>query len=145
MPGAHVVITSPQIIGGPLTQSQFFTTTKFADANPKVIDSIKAASLEAIEFIKKDPRAAVMIYKEVMNDKTNADDLVEMLVPIYMKNLDDDDVAELVRFYSSPTGQRFLDKQPMIMQESMKAGQAWGERMAQEAMDEMNKSEGTKQ
>jgi len=79
VPGAHVVITSPQIIGGPLTQSQFFTTTKFADANPRVIDAIKAASLEAIEFIKKDPRAAVMIYKEVMNDKTNADDLVEML------------------------------------------------------------------
>ena len=79
VPGAHVVLTSPQIIGGPLTQSQFFTTTKFADANPKVVAAIKAASLEAIEFIRKDPRAAVNIYREVMNDKTSADELVDLL------------------------------------------------------------------
>lgn len=79
VPGAHVVLTSPQIIGGPLTQSQFFTTTKFADANPRTIDAVKAASLEAIAFIRQDPRAAVMIYKEVMNDKTSADELVELL------------------------------------------------------------------
>ena len=34
----------PDIIGGPLTQSQFFTTTKFADANPKIIEAIRIAS-----------------------------------------------------------------------------------------------------
>jgi len=79
VPGAHVVLTSPQIIGGPLTQSQFFTTTKFADANPRVVQAIKAASLEAIDFIRANPRAAVDVYKEVMNDKTPAEDLVELL------------------------------------------------------------------
>jgi len=79
VPGAHVVISSPDIIGGPLTQSQFFTTTKFADANPKVIQAIRAATFEAIDFIKKDPRAAVEIYREVTNDKTSADELVELL------------------------------------------------------------------
>ena len=77
--GAHVVITSPEIIGGPLTQSQFFTTTKFADANPKVIAAIKAASLEAIDYIKKDPRGAVETYREVMHDKTSTDELLDML------------------------------------------------------------------
>ena len=79
VPGAHVVLTSPEIIGGPLTQSQFFTTTKFAEANPKVVAAIKAASLEAIDYIKKDPRASVEIYREVMHDKTSAEELLEML------------------------------------------------------------------
>ena len=79
VPGAHIVITSPDIIGGPLTQSQFFTTTKFADANPKVIQAIRAATFDAIAFIKKDPRAAVEIYREVTNDKTSADELVDLL------------------------------------------------------------------
>lgn len=77
--GAHVILTSPEIIGGPLTQSQFFTTTRFADANPKVVNAIKAASLEAIEFIRKNPRAAVEIYREVTNDKTSVDELLELL------------------------------------------------------------------
>ena len=77
--GARVVLTSPEIIGGPLTQSQFFTTTKFADANPRVVAAIKAASLEAIDYIKRDPRGAVEIYREVMHDKTSTDELLDML------------------------------------------------------------------
>ncbi|HVO90913.1 MAG TPA: ABC transporter substrate-binding protein [Casimicrobiaceae bacterium] len=79
VPGAHIVISSPQIIGGPLTQSQFFTTTKFADANPRVVQAIKDASLEAIEYIKKDTRGAVEIYRQVTGDKTSADELVDLL------------------------------------------------------------------
>jgi len=79
VPGAHVVIASPEIIGGPLTQSQFFTTTKFAEANPKVIAAIKAASLEAIDYIRKDTRGAVEIYREVMHDKTGTEELLDML------------------------------------------------------------------
>jgi sulfonate transport system substrate-binding protein len=79
VPGAHVVITSPEIIGGPLTQSQFFTTTKFADANPKIIAAIKAATFDAVGFIKKDTPAAVDIYKEITHDKAPAGEILEML------------------------------------------------------------------
>jgi NitT/TauT family transport system substrate-binding protein len=77
--GAHVVLSSPDIIGGPLTQSQFFTTTKFADANPKVIAAIKAATFAAIDFIRKDTPAAVAIYRDVTKDKMSADDILDML------------------------------------------------------------------
>jgi NitT/TauT family transport system substrate-binding protein len=77
VPGAHLVATSPEIIGGPLTQSNFFTTTKFADANPKLIAAIRAASVEAIDFIKKDPRAAAEIYRELTKDKMSTDDILD--------------------------------------------------------------------
>ena len=77
--GAHVVLSSPDIIGGPLTQSQFFTTTKFAEANPKVIAAIKAATFAAIDFIRKDTPAAVDIYRDVTKDKMSADDILDML------------------------------------------------------------------
>ena len=79
VPGAHVVLTSPDVIGGPLTQSQFFTTTKFADANPKIVAAIKAASLDAIAFIRKDTPAAVEIYKEVTKDNTPSAEILDML------------------------------------------------------------------
>src|SRR3954462_7383439 len=42
VPGAHVVLRSQDIIGGPLSQGQFFTTVKFAEANPKAIAAIRA-------------------------------------------------------------------------------------------------------
>jgi NitT/TauT family transport system substrate-binding protein len=79
VPGAHVVLASPDVIGGPLTQSQFFTTTKFADANPKIVEAIKAASLDAIDFIRKDTPAAVAIYKEITRDNTPSEEILDML------------------------------------------------------------------
>jgi NitT/TauT family transport system substrate-binding protein len=79
IPGAHVVLQSADVFGSPLTQSQFFTTTKFANANPKIIEAVKAATLESIEFIQKDTRGALEIYKEMSKDKSSMDDLLEMM------------------------------------------------------------------
>jgi NitT/TauT family transport system substrate-binding protein len=79
VPGARIILQSPDIIGGPLTQGQFFTTTKFAEANPKVIEAVRAASKEAQDFIRKDTKAAVDIYKEITGDKTSPDDLLAWL------------------------------------------------------------------
>jgi NitT/TauT family transport system substrate-binding protein len=73
VPGAHVVLSSPDVMGGPLSQSQFFTTTKFADVNPKVIQALRDAAKEAQELIRTDTKAAVEIYKEVTGDKTETD------------------------------------------------------------------------
>ena len=35
----RVIWPSPDVMGGPLSQAQFFTTTKFADANPKIVQA----------------------------------------------------------------------------------------------------------
>jgi NitT/TauT family transport system substrate-binding protein len=66
-------------MGGPLTQGQFFTTTKFADANPKIIEAVRAASKEAHDFIRSNTSEAVQIYKEITGDKTEIADLLAWL------------------------------------------------------------------
>ncbi|MBC7800802.1 MAG: ABC transporter substrate-binding protein, partial [Gemmatimonadaceae bacterium] len=45
VPGAHVVTDTNKIMGSPLTNGMFFATTKFADANPKLIQALKEATL----------------------------------------------------------------------------------------------------
>ncbi len=79
VPNAHVVTTSDEIIGSPLTVALMFTTTKFADANPKIIQAVRAAAEEALAMIRSDPQQAVAIYKEVTGDKMPAADVLEML------------------------------------------------------------------
>lgn len=79
VPGAHVVTSSTEIIGGPLSQAQFMTTTKFADANPKIIEAVGAATEEAKLMIEKETKASVEIYKEITNDKTEVADILELL------------------------------------------------------------------
>jgi NitT/TauT family transport system substrate-binding protein len=78
-PGVHKVTDSREILGGALTQATFFTTTSFAEENPKLVKALRGATEEAIAFIKKDPKAAVEAYKSVSGDKTSLDDLMAMM------------------------------------------------------------------
>ncbi len=86
IPDAHVVLNATDIIGGPLTQSHFFTTARFAAANPKIVEAVYAATIEAQDLIKTDTRRAVEIYKEVTGDKTSTDEILEMLKQPGMMN-----------------------------------------------------------
>ncbi len=79
LPGAHVITTDRAITGGPVTNAIFFATTKFGDANPKLIQAVKDATIEAASFIKAHPREAIDIYREGSGDKTPATDLFEMM------------------------------------------------------------------
>ncbi|MCK1423380.1 ABC transporter substrate-binding protein [Bradyrhizobium sp. 182] len=79
VPGTHVVLSSPDVMGGPLSQAQFFTTTKFADANPKIIQAVRDATKEAQDLIRSDTKQAVEIYKEITGDKTSVEELLDLL------------------------------------------------------------------
>src|SRR5512138_3725849 len=77
------------------------------------------------------PSAPESFWKE-FGARLNPDELVEMVVPIYAKHLSPQDVKDLIAFYESPAGKHLTAAQPLILQESMAAGQAWGQKIAQE-------------
>lgn len=66
-------------------------------------------------------------------------DLIDLIVPIYTKHLAEEDLDALIAFYKTPTGQRFIAKQPVITQESMEAGQRWGESLARRVLDSLDR------
>jgi hypothetical protein len=69
--------------------------------------------------------------------KVKADDLVEMVIPIYEKHLTEEDVDGLIAFFSSPVGRRFVEKQPLILADSMKVGEAWGAKLADQVLSDL--------
>lgn len=79
VPGAHVVTDARGILGSPLTVAMFFATSKFADQNPKVVQAIYDATVEALALIKSDTRRAVELYRTASGDKMSTDDLLDML------------------------------------------------------------------
>jgi len=79
VPGAHVITDTQRIMGSPLTVAVFFATTKFADANPKLIQAVKDATLEAEAFIRANPREAIEMYRRGSNDRLSTDELLAMM------------------------------------------------------------------
>jgi hypothetical protein len=58
-------------------------------------------------------------------------ELVDLVVPIYGKYYSEQDIDQLIAFYNSPIGKKTISALPMIMQESMNAGQTWGMELGQ--------------
>ncbi|MEM8963437.1 MAG: DUF2059 domain-containing protein [Acidobacteriota bacterium] len=72
------------------------------------------------------PNVPAEFWDEVMNE-VDASQLVELVVPIYVKHLTQEEMEAAIAFYKTPAGKAMLEKMPVIMQESMVAGQAWGQ------------------
>ncbi|MBV8838055.1 MAG: ABC transporter substrate-binding protein, partial [Alphaproteobacteria bacterium] len=69
LPGARVLTTSYDILGGRASALVVVATSKFHDANPKVYKAFLAAEKEAIEIINKDKRKAAQDYLDIAQDK----------------------------------------------------------------------------
>lgn len=79
IPGVHTVLDSVEVMGGPITNGCFYSTTAFHDANPKLIAAFVAAIKEAIAMVGKDARAAAEIYLDVNKEKISVDELTEVI------------------------------------------------------------------
>lgn len=55
-----------------------------------------------------------------------AEDLVNLIIPIYDKHFTENEIDELIAFYNTPIGKKMISTLPTITQESMLAGQNWG-------------------
>jgi hypothetical protein len=74
---------------------------------------------------------------EEMRSRIATEEIVDLVVPIYQEHLSQADAEALVAFWSSPVGQRFVEKQPLILQESMAVGRKWGEDLARDILEEL--------
>lgn len=76
------------------------------------------------------------INNEISNifiEKANAKGgLVDIIVPIYAKHYSHDEIKELIKFYKTDLGKKTIDIMPVIMTESMAAGQKWGQGLGPE-------------
>src|SRR3954468_9938342 len=71
LPGARVLTTSYDILGGRASALVVITTSKFHDANPKVYKAFLDAEKEAIETINKDKKKAAQAYLDIAQDRKN--------------------------------------------------------------------------
>jgi NitT/TauT family transport system substrate-binding protein len=80
LPGAHLVTTNYEILGGPATAVLVSASTKFREANPKAYRAFYDALGEAIAIINKDKRAAAQVYLDVSKDNKNSvDDILKVI------------------------------------------------------------------
>ena len=78
-PGLHVVTTSDEILGRPYSNSVYFASTRFHDANPMVTQAFMEAARQASVYISEHPREACELYAAATGDRTPVDALLSQM------------------------------------------------------------------
>ncbi len=79
-PRIHRVLDSYEVLGGPHTHNLVWATTKFHDANPKIVEAFIGALQEALDLIKSDPGTAAAIDLKAGNDKNLSTAQIEEII-----------------------------------------------------------------
>lgn len=79
LPGVRKILTSNEVLGGPMSIAIIFGSVKFHDENPKVVQALNAALDEALDMIAKDKSAAASVYLAATKDKATLSEMVDML------------------------------------------------------------------
>lgn len=69
--------------------------------------------------------------------QVDLEELVELVVPVYVKHFTPEEMEATISFYSTPIGQSMLQKMPVVLQESMQAGQQWGLELGKRIAEEL--------
>lgn len=71
----------------------------------------------------------------------NTENLVKRIIPIYDKYYTEADIDGLIAFYQSELGKKLTSTLPVVMQESLQAGQDWGREIAEKALKKLKDQE----
>ena len=79
--------------------------------------------------------ATMASFLEKFVELAKPDELVELVVPLYVKAFDEETLQAAVDFYNTPAGKKMVAATPQLTQESMALGQAWGMKLAKQAQE----------
>ena len=70
-------------------------------------------------------------------NEITGEDLVNLVVPVYVKHYTHEEIKGLIVFYETPLGKKVIQVTPAVMQESMALGQIWGKEIAERIRERM--------
>jgi hypothetical protein len=102
---------------------------------PTIIQALRPAVVQGRPQVEKDFDAFAPALLDNMSARLP--EFAEQIILIYARNFTPGEMREMTTFYRTPVGQKLLEKLPTVTQESMRVGQAWGQRIGAEVQNRM--------
>jgi uncharacterized protein len=102
---------------------------------PVLIQNLKQAVVQGRPEMAQQYDAMMPVFNESAQKRVN--DLIDTIAVIYASNFTADELRDVTAFYRTPTGQKFLARQPAIAQQSMTAGMQLGRDVANDVQQKM--------
>jgi hypothetical protein len=103
-------------------------TDQFKQLLPRLVETMKPALTVGRPEIEKDLDAIMAVLVEGMSARVG--ELVDQIAGIYGQHFTASELRQAIAFFRTPVGQKFLDEQPTVMQQTMMLGQDFGRSVA---------------
>ena len=97
---------------------------------PALIQALKPAIAQGRPQVEQDYDAIAPTLMEGMSSRLG--ELTDQVVVIYARNFTVAEMKDVTAFYRGPSGQKLLDKNPAVLQQTLAAGQQFGNKIAGE-------------
>jgi hypothetical protein len=118
-PASEAQVAARELIATMKIQDQFKALM------PMIMNTIKPAIVQNRPDVERDYDALVPVLTTSM--AARLDELSEAIVAIYSSNFSVEELRAVTAFYRTPAGQKFLQKTPLVAQQTMAAGQKFGQ------------------
>jgi uncharacterized protein len=102
---------------------------------PVIMQNLKPAVVQGRPEVEKQFDATMPLLLD--NAQKRVDDLANTIATIYASNFTPQELRDLIAFYLTPTGKKLLERQNVIAQQSMAAGQELGRAVVRDVQEQM--------
>jgi len=118
-PGLRAAIAKLIEITGVLEIGEQFAELIISQMSESLREEQPDLTETAFEIIREEVNATIT--GEIETDKLEA-----QIIPVYAKYFTFEEVLQLLAFYQIPLGRKTVEIMPLLSQESVQVGQAWG-------------------
>jgi uncharacterized protein len=108
---------------------------QFKALMPMIMKTMKPAIVQNRADVERDYDALMPALLAGMQARMS--ELSDAVVAVYASNFSAEDLRAVTAFYQTPVGQRFLQKTPIVTQQTMALGQKFGRSVGAEAQRRM--------
>ena len=132
-------VVTASVTGSAQSKTYPATLKKYLEASGSMSAFKSAVTSMMGSFKSMNSSVPDEVWKELEKEflSTSLDDLVTLLTPVYERHMTEADLNEVIKFYNSPAGKKLAEKTPDIMNESMQAGQTWGQSVGEKVMTKL--------
>lgn len=95
---------------------------------PIIVQQLKPIVTKGNPAIERDFDALAPAMTGLLNDRMG--ELTSAIAAVYARNFSVDDMRQLAAFFRTPVGVKYLEKAPVLVQESMQIGNRFGQETA---------------
>jgi hypothetical protein len=97
---------------------------------PGIVETVKNNYLQTNPALYKDlTDVATQLRTEFAPKRV---DIINQVAVLYAQRFSEQELKDVVAFYKTPTGKKFVTEEPLVIEQSLSTAQAWSQKLSEE-------------